>query len=266
MADTSVDPSKVGAIINEYRLKKSWTQEQLGAQLGVSAQAVSKWEKGDSLPDVSILPKMANVLGFTIDFLLGCKTTLTHLLPQIEEQVPWLKEKDKIDFLGQIMYAMRPGYSDRSAKNQPYLCLNERSIMWWNKQKTVLIATDEYLNQAKAAMMKETDFPLNVIPDDLLKLLAALIPERLTNEPDHAIPERELRAGLPEGFDFHETMESCIELGFAERIRGGYRFNLKANFAVRTFSLMNLMLNEQLATRVAFPRPSLDEKENKGHH
>ncbi|TMV50050.1 helix-turn-helix transcriptional regulator [Paenibacillus mesophilus] len=252
-----VDPCKVGAIIHEYRLKKNWTQEQLGSCLGVSAQAVSKWEKGDSLPDISLLPCMAKELGFTIDYLLGNKGSLQHLLPQIEAELPKLKEEDRIDFLGQIIYSLKPrNYRQpkgREIEDTPYLSMDYRSVTCWVKQKAVLIATETYLQQSKAALAKDTDFPLNVIPADLLRLLAALIPDKLANPQDHAIPESKLRAVLPEDFDFQGTMEPCIELGFAERIRGGYRLNLKANFAMRTFSLMNLMLNGHSATSVALP-------------
>jgi transcriptional regulator with XRE-family HTH domain len=241
-------------------LKKNWTQEQLGNCLGVSAQAVSKWEKGDSLPDISILPSMAKELGFTIDYLLGSKSTLMHLLPQIEAGLPKLKEEDKIDFLGQILFSFRPrNYrqpKDREKDDTPYLSLDYRSVTWWVKQRAVMIATEPYLQQSKAALEKDTDFPLNIIPADLLKLLAALIPDKLANPKGHAIPESELRAVLPDNFDFHGAMEPCIELGFVERIRGGYKLNLKANFAMRMLSLMNFVLHGSIGTSVSYPSTS----------
>ena len=54
------------------RLRKEWglTQEQLGQLVGVSAQAVSKWEKGGA-PDVELLPVLADRLGVPIDALFG---------------------------------------------------------------------------------------------------------------------------------------------------------------------------------------------------
>lgn len=57
--------------IAKYRKQKSFTQEQLGERLGVSNQAVSKWESGVSLPDVMLLPKIAEVLGTTLNGLYG---------------------------------------------------------------------------------------------------------------------------------------------------------------------------------------------------
>lgn len=56
--------------ISELRKSCSLTQEQLGAKLGVSNQAVSKWEKGESMPDIMLLPKLCSILGISIDSLL----------------------------------------------------------------------------------------------------------------------------------------------------------------------------------------------------
>ena len=47
------------------------TQKQLGALLFVSGQAVSKWESGSTMPDISILPRLCDVLGVKISELFG---------------------------------------------------------------------------------------------------------------------------------------------------------------------------------------------------
>ena len=47
------------------------TQEQLAAKLKVSFQAVSKWERGETLPDIKLLPALASQLGISADSLLG---------------------------------------------------------------------------------------------------------------------------------------------------------------------------------------------------
>lgn len=61
----------LGKRIAALRKAKGWTQEQLAAQLGISAQAVSKWENDISCPDISILPALAALLGVRVDTLLG---------------------------------------------------------------------------------------------------------------------------------------------------------------------------------------------------
>ena len=65
---------KLGEIIRAFRLKKNLTQEELAEKLSVSAQAVSKWERNESLPDVTILPTIADVLGISLDRLFERKT------------------------------------------------------------------------------------------------------------------------------------------------------------------------------------------------
>jgi transcriptional regulator with XRE-family HTH domain len=53
------------------RKSHNLTQEALGEAVGVSGQAVSKWEKGDSLPDISIIPDLCKVFNISADTLLG---------------------------------------------------------------------------------------------------------------------------------------------------------------------------------------------------
>ena len=62
---------KVGEQISALRKAKGITQSDLGERLGVSFQAVSKWERGETLPDVTILPDLAKVLETTIDNILS---------------------------------------------------------------------------------------------------------------------------------------------------------------------------------------------------
>lgn len=57
--------------IKRFRLKKDLTQEQLAVKLGVSAQAVSKWETSDTYPDGALLLPLAGELGVSLDELFG---------------------------------------------------------------------------------------------------------------------------------------------------------------------------------------------------
>ena len=60
----------LGNRIMEYRKKCGMTQEQLAERMEVSAQAVSKWENDISCPDISALPRLADVFHITVDELL----------------------------------------------------------------------------------------------------------------------------------------------------------------------------------------------------
>ncbi len=61
----------IGKNIAKCRKAKGLTQEELGTILGVTNQAVSKWESEVSLPDVMLLPQIANALNITLDDLYG---------------------------------------------------------------------------------------------------------------------------------------------------------------------------------------------------
>ena len=62
------------------------TQEELAAKLAVSAQAVSKWENDITCPDVMTLPKLAEILGITVDELLSGKKQPQTLVLADEER------------------------------------------------------------------------------------------------------------------------------------------------------------------------------------
>lgn len=63
----------LGKRIVANRKKKGMTQDQLAEKLGITAQAVSKWENDQSCPDITMLPKLAEIFGVTTDALLGCE-------------------------------------------------------------------------------------------------------------------------------------------------------------------------------------------------
>ncbi len=62
---------KIGQLILNRRKLKGYTQEELGNKLGVGGSSVSKWERGLTAPDISILPLLAKELGINIDELLS---------------------------------------------------------------------------------------------------------------------------------------------------------------------------------------------------
>ncbi len=63
--------STIGKNIYTLRKKHGMTQEELAGKLNISYQAVSKWENGGAMPDISMLPSLAAVFGISIDALLG---------------------------------------------------------------------------------------------------------------------------------------------------------------------------------------------------
>ena len=64
-------PEAMGQIIRRLRKNKNLTQEELAEQLGVTFQAVSKWENGTAMPDISQIVPIAGVFGVSTDVLFG---------------------------------------------------------------------------------------------------------------------------------------------------------------------------------------------------
>lgn len=65
-----MDCKKSGALIRRLRLGKDMTQSALADRLGVSVQAVSKWERGLGYPDVSLINDLSSILGVDAKGLL----------------------------------------------------------------------------------------------------------------------------------------------------------------------------------------------------
>lgn len=81
---------KLGENLKKFRLQRELTQEQLADILGVSAQAVSRWENGTTYPDITLLPTVASYFEITLDELMGMDSfkseeQLKELLGQLEE-------------------------------------------------------------------------------------------------------------------------------------------------------------------------------------
>ena len=87
-----------GKILSELRKQKNITQEVLAAELGVTAAAVSKWENGNTLPDILMLCALADYFQVTTDELLGrkpkplCAAVATDSLPLLEPIEHFLRE------------------------------------------------------------------------------------------------------------------------------------------------------------------------------
>lgn len=68
--------TRIGATIARHRKENNMTQMELADLMGISFQAVSNWERGLSMPDISKLPELAQLFGVSIDELLGQEAPL----------------------------------------------------------------------------------------------------------------------------------------------------------------------------------------------
>ena len=66
-----IDPHRTGAAISRLRRERDWTQVELAEKLHVTHQAVSRWETGDSFPDIAALHTLGQLFGVGVDELLA---------------------------------------------------------------------------------------------------------------------------------------------------------------------------------------------------
>ncbi len=119
---------QLGQKIRELRLRDSRTQAETADALGVSPQAVSRWEMGTTYPDMELLPAIANYFGTSIDGLFGFESDrekkirdlveMSNNEPDVEKRIPRLRAA-LLDFPGneEIMYELAASLSEAGWKN-----------------------------------------------------------------------------------------------------------------------------------------------------
>ncbi|MDF2544763.1 MAG: putative HTH-type transcriptional regulator [Herbinix sp.] len=89
----------IGENIKKYRLKRNMTQEQLANVVGVSSQAVSKWECEDTIPDGTLFIPIADALGISLDRLCGhdkvYESDTYYGILRLIEDTPYEKRMEK---------------------------------------------------------------------------------------------------------------------------------------------------------------------------
>ena len=70
---SNIDKVEFGSFVAELRKEKGLTQKELADKLLVSSKAISKWETGANMPDVSLLIPLADILGVSVTELLQCE-------------------------------------------------------------------------------------------------------------------------------------------------------------------------------------------------
>ena len=81
-----MDQVKTGLYIAEKRKQKNMTQAMLAEQIHVSKNAVSKWERGMNLPEVSSMPQLCQILGITLNELFAGEDIKEEVLPFTADQ------------------------------------------------------------------------------------------------------------------------------------------------------------------------------------
>ena len=107
----------VGKNLLTLRKEKNWTQDEVAEKLGVSAQAVSKWETGASCPDISLLPVISDLYGVLVDDLLRDEEERRKRKESVMTYVPEEKRKKPEELLFRVL--VDSGDGDKVRINLP---------------------------------------------------------------------------------------------------------------------------------------------------
>ena len=111
-----IDRAKFGAFVAELRKEKGITQKELAEKLCISDKAISKWETGNSIPDVSLLVPLAEILDVSV----------TELLESRRINVPESMNKEQTDNL--VKKVIELSEEDRRKKRRTHIGIYFLSI------------------------------------------------------------------------------------------------------------------------------------------
>ena len=139
------DTMKIATIIKEARISRDMTQMNLADAMGVSYQAVSNWERGNSMPDIAKLEDLCQVLGLTVEQLLGMENpTAAAVEKAIRAEELTVEE----------LTAVAPALSPKELKKQMKAQKKQKKLKVKN-----LLALAPYVSQADLdAMALETQW------------------------------------------------------------------------------------------------------------
>ncbi|MFA5560731.1 MAG: helix-turn-helix domain-containing protein [Acholeplasmataceae bacterium] len=99
--------NELGKKIAELRKEKNLTQSELADKLYVSYQAVSNWERGDSMPDITKLKEIANIFDVSIDALLDNEKSAKVVESLLDDQEIKVKDLEK-EVLKEVLHYVKP--------------------------------------------------------------------------------------------------------------------------------------------------------------
>ncbi len=181
------DMQRVSKTISTLRKERNMTQMELADRLGISFQAVSNWERGQTMPDISKLSELAEIFGVTIDELLGNGKS-TKVVEKLIHEEPVEEELSAEDFLN-VAPLVKPRQAEKLFENvrdqlsmkelimaAPFIpedVLDRMAIDAAQREKSIkhLIGLMPFMS--KQAIGQCMDFAMDADEIDVKKLVAA---------------------------------------------------------------------------------------------
>lgn len=146
-----MNQDKSGKFIAKLRKEKNMTQEQLAEKMGVSINAVSKWERGLSFPDISLYKKLCEELGINIEELINGEKDSSEEAKE-KAIILTVKEREKI----------RKNYKRILVLFFTIFIITSISLIYYNKNlKVNLVSDSDFLYDEVINFIKEKEFDEN---------------------------------------------------------------------------------------------------------
>lgn len=151
----------LGAKIRSLRHRDGRTQEDLASALGVTSQAVSRWEAGGSYPDMEIIPAIANYFGISIDELFGYENDRDRKVDAIIEKIDSFNYKSRGDdlWVDECLSILRAGIAEFPQNEKLLLKLADvLSEGGWRRHKEWLYYDEEGFIQHNYDVHKSNEY------------------------------------------------------------------------------------------------------------
>ena len=205
---------KINEQIAFLRKQKGLTQEELANALGVTNQAVSKWESAQCCPDIQLLPAIAEMFDVSVDELLGYKSvfTTTDILLELRKKVASLPKGEDCDFTFKVAAVLHtilfskimtsvpgenPGWDTEAAIEQAgnaewgYSCMSIPEITTTMRKGTVMFSNNSGLdlNLTRNDIRRIVSIMKDFADYDTLRIASALYTLTVHDENAYTTPE-----------------------------------------------------------------------------
>lgn len=152
---------KIGEKIKELRNRDGRTQENLANALGVTNQAVSRWEKNGSYPDLEMIPSIANYFGITIDELFGYRNDRENKIDAIIKKIDafHIKQDGSDQWVDECVAILREGLAEFPQNERLLITLADTlSEAGWRRHNEWTYYDDEGFIQHRYEIHKSNEY------------------------------------------------------------------------------------------------------------
>ena len=220
-----MNAEKTGFLIYELRNRKGLTQKELAEQCNVTDKAVSKWERGEGCPDVTVLPKLAEVFGVEVESIMNGELPVSQDVsgkkikdynfrqpdryPRYMQRELWILGEDICRLINHEFTAMMNERCDFSVSlvdqmiNTEFLHSIPQKCFFYDFDYSNAGFTIEADAQIAKALLKQdctkydaiTDFDIDVFKNYFIKIVSGMLKEEICRRTDGKVSDEKFELG-----------------------------------------------------------------------